>query len=762
MTAGFVRFGDAALRAAFAALSAIAAFLIIAVQPASTSFVLPFTGGSPVFWQTSQALFQAMLLIGYVSVAVLLRRRIVWRLMAFGILMVAGAVGLLLTRISPQSLASTTLTAVEGTMLIGRQFGPAFVLLSTTSLACQSMYVSVAAGRSPFWLFAASNAGSLAAALSYPFLIQPHWNVTGQLGAWQTWSGLTAFFLGVAAMVVAARCRLHPAMAVGAGEPVSLVKLVRWVIGGVGPVGLSLSCTTYLATDLGSHPIVWLGPFAAYLGTMIIAFSRWGGRLVAAANIAAPFAVSLLLVGLLAPWPNTFLAYSLHLAGVTVLLTVWHGWFASARPAVGNLEWYYCSATLGGFAISAVLGVLVPAALDPVIFGNPNARWHRLVFGSMAPEYLFFVVISGALVAWAISPYRREGSGVRGSIEGLLLGVALLITARAFVSALSAGSAELANSVVSLGALVTVAVILRSRHQLLACVSTILVGAALSTPAGASIIEHRRSPFGQLRVQETRAGRQLTHGSTAHGTQAQACFETDAELDCSMAGGYYHDAGPIGTIVRLSKRHRPRLDAAVIGLGVGTMAAYCQGDDVMTFFEIDRTVIDIAGRHFRFLSYGRRRCRAIDVEVGDARIMLRQGADARFDLLVADAFSSDSVPVHLLTAEAMREFMATVRSGGILAYHTSNRYFDLQGILLANAEANGLKAVSLADRPQTADPKRRRLATQWVFVARDDSSLRQLEAETRLGEMSSVRRSESHNVPPWTDERYSLLTALRR
>lgn len=751
---------SALVRICFAWLAALSAFLVIAVQPAATMAVLPLTGGSPAFWQTSQALFQAMLLLGYVGSAALLRRQTSRRLVWYGSAMAAGALVLFLAFGNPPVPDSaTTLTPIQATMVIGRYFGLAFVLLSTTSLACQYMFIRLSPGGSPFWLYVASNTGSLTAAVAYPFIIQPYTDVSSQLAVWGSIATASVLLLSVSAFVVAMK-RPSEAAVAAPRDPLTLWSAARWFAGGAGPVGLSLACTSYLSTDLGSHPLVWLGPFTAYLATMIVAFSHWGGRCVAVANRIAPFAVALLLAGLVQPWPNTLAAYALHLGGVTLLLLSWHGWFASTRPRHGNLEWFYGCATSGGLAIGAFLGVVVPVALNPALFGNPNFRWHRLVFGSLAPEYVGFIIASGILLAVAVREERHEESVTRGSLEGLFLGTAVLLTSGAVVSALSRASYASPAAWIGIATLASVALVLRSRYQLVACVLAILVGTVAKTSAGDGIVEHRRSPFGQLKVQDTATSRTLTHGSTTHGVQSLACITSDSATECSKATGYYHQAGPVGAVVRAASK-AAGVDVGVIGLGVGTLAAYCSGIDTMTFMEIDPEIVSIAENHFKFLSHARRRCRSISIDMGDARLSLRREQAQKFDLLIADAFSSDAVPVHLVTVEAMREFMRAVKPHGLLVYHTSNRYFGLDDVLLATAKSAGFEGLAVVDRGRSSVPARQRLATQWVVIAAGGRTLDNLKDEM-AGDEFAVRDFKPGAGTAWTDDRHSLLAALRR
>ncbi len=752
---------SALVRIWFAGLAALSAFLVIAVQPAATMAVLPLTGGSPAFWQTSQALFQAMLLLGYLGSALLLRRQTSRRLVWYGSAMAAGSLALFMAFGTPPVPDSvTTLTPVRATMVIGRYFGLAFVLLSTTSLACQYMFIRLTPAGSPFWIYVASNTGGLTAAVAYPFIIQPYTDVSSQLAVWGSIATASALLLSASAFGVAMK-RPSEAAVPAPRDRLSLWSAARWFAGGAGPVGLSLACTSYLSTDLGSHPLVWLGPFTAYLATMIVAFSHWGGRCVAVANRIAPFAVALLLAGLVQSWPNTLAAYALHLGGVTILLLSWHGWFASIRPRHGNLEWFYGCATSGGLAIGAFLGVVVPVALNPALFGNPNFRWHRLVFGSLAPEYVGFIIASGILLAVAVREMRHGESVTRGSLEGLLLGAAVLLTSGAAVSALSRASYASPAAWIGVATLIAVAFVLRSRCQLVACVLAILVGTVAKTSAGAGIVEHQRSSFGQLKVQDTATSRTLTHGSTTHGVQSLACITGDSAAECSKATGYYHQAGPVGAVIRAVSKTVGAVDVGVIGLGVGTLAAYCSGSDTMTFMEIDPAIVSIAENYFRFLSHGRRRCRSISIDMGDARLSLRRGQSQRFDLLVADAFSSDAVPVHLLTAEAMREFMLTVKPHGLLVYHTSNRYFGLEDVLLAAAKSAGFKGLAVVDRGRSSVPTRQRLATQWVVIAADERALDHLE-DAMAGDGFVVKDFKAGVGAPWTDDRHSLLAALRR
>jgi len=744
-----------------------AAFLIIAIQPAAALVLLPSTGGSPVLWHVTQALFQGLLLLGYLAAGYALGAKSHRRIVLYAATMLAGAAVVAFSRSDLTSVRpEETLSAAAAALILATSLGLAFALLSTCSLAGQYLYVLVTKTGQPFWLYAASNAGSLTAVFAYPILVEPNVDVRVQL-LWWRWATVGALVaIGVTAAVLS-RYAKRDSRETKATPRFALPKVgqgSRWFIGGSVPVGLSLACTTYLATDLGSHPVVWLGPFGAYLLTLILAFSQSGSRTLVRIGQLAPFAVAFLIAGLLRPWPSNGIGFGAYLTATGILLARWHIWLAAQKPDTTHLTPFYGLATLGGLCSSALLGLAVPIVLDPGTFGNPNSVFQRLLFGPLVPEYLLFVIASAVLIVrsdWKGLPSLRNAG--KPIAEGLVLGFVVVTVARPAIAALSASTPAYLAAVGGITGLASVAFLVRGSLQCLVGIITVSVVAVLHSSFAPNVVEQRRSLFGHVLVRDLGDSRVLQHGTTIHGSQPLVCALDSTADRCAHPVGYYDLRGPIGRVVTTIKAPLGRIDLGIIGLGAGTMAAYCKDSDTVSFFEIDPVMYSIALSRFRYLEGSRRQCVTVDVKLGDARLLLRKEHDERFHVLVNDAFSSDSIPVHLLTKDAMVEFKRVVHDDGVIAYHTSNRYFELEPVVLATARAAGLSGLAVKDLGGGAQNGEARPASTWVFLSAQEATLARLrDSLLTRGEKSTSELRPHGRATIWTDQRHSLFTVLRR
>jgi hypothetical protein len=293
-------------------------------------------------------------------------------------------------------------------------------------------------------------------------------------------------------------------------------------------------------------------------------------------------------------------------------------------------------------------------------------------------------------------------------------------------------------------------VTLPGRRGLLSAPALVAITVAVAVGVGGApdTIRRDRTFYGVYRVAEPEPGvHALYSGTTIHGREAFAG---------PMAGeplSYYHRAGPLGEVIESLQAEHPALRIGAVGLGAGAIAAYGRPGDTYRFFEIDPTVVDIARDQasFRYLADS---AAAVDVVVGDGRLELEQTPDGAFDLLVLDAFSSDAVPVHLLTTEAIGEAMRTVAPGGAIAFHISNRFLDLEPIVAAAARENGFVSIVGADLPP-ADLAGLADASVWVIVGRSFADL------AGLAEGDRWDTAHAGDTRAWTDRHSDLLGALR-
>jgi len=674
------------VRALLTAAAATVAFQLIFIQPAITTFLLPSTGGHPYLWHGAQVVFLLLLTAGY------------WLAGRVGGWMSSRVLGAclillaLLTAIPPSWIPVQPSSIRSAILYLFLTTGPGFLALAMGSVGTQITFVRLFENRDPYWLYAASNAGSLLAAWSYVFLVEPNVDLSTQIAFWKM---LTAIiFLSVGTVFIARNGQAAP-RGPAPGQAVSRLRL-KWIVAGLCPVALSLAATSYLTLHFGAQPMIWLAPFAAYLTTLAMAFTSAGSRVLARVARLAPFATVIAVLVLIAP-PNTSIwLFVTHVTLISILMSAWNLRLASMRPPPALLSSFYVHASLGGFAAAVLISMAAPLLLNPAHFPDAVVRDLRAVLTTGAPEYLLFLLAGVALPA-RIS--TRLLTGIAAAV------VAVVSMARADASSL--------------------------------------------------VLHWSRTEFGQLVVTESPGNRMITNGIVTHGYQATRCASRADPLTCVEPTAYYGRLGPVGAAAASVRESTSTLRIGVVGLGAGTMGAYCEDGDSLTFYELDPRVVTVAEQYFSFLERARARCQRLQVSVGDGRLLALYAPAASMDLIVLDAFSSDAVPAHLLTAEGLLGFARLLAGGGAIAIHVSNRFFNLVPVVGAGVRAAGLTAIAGID-PGAPN----RFSSTWVIASRNQAVI------DRAGEKLRKAAIDVHanlgDVAPWTDERHSLLSALRK
>jgi hypothetical protein len=697
----------------------LSAGLLFLVQPMVAKMVLPRLGGSPAVWNTSMCFFQAVLLGGYLYAHLLASgfERRVQALIHAAVLLAAAA-------FLPLDLAKTTPTAdtIPVLWLISRlaiSVGPPFFALSATAPLLQRWFSRTdhPAAADPYFLYAASNAGSLLALLAYPLLVEPNLPLPVQSRAWALGLALVAGGIGL--------CWLGYRDRPGPGRKDVVVSLpthwgdrVGWMALAFVPSALLLAVTAHITTDLAAAPLFWVVPLALYLLAFILAFASRPPLPQWLILKLQPLLIIPLVVVWAAPHSIWLLALPLGVFFVTAL--VCHGELARRRPPVAKLTEFYLYVSLGG-----VLGGIFDALIAPAVFpdiweyplllalsclarptpteGDARARWADLLL----PALLFVGL-------------------------GLLLFVAGDLPAWTLAVALPASAIALLN--------------FSERPMRFALgVAACLLVEQLATAGGT--LDTARSFFGVYRVRlvEDGAIRALQHGTTVHGAEY---VDPDRE---TIPLSYYNPAGPFGRFfTALDARTVRRI--GVVGLGSGALACYAKPDQVWTFHEIDPEVERMARdpRWFHFLDRCGNDARVI---LGDARLTLADVPDGRYDALVIDAFSSDSIPVHLLTREALALYRRKLTPDGVVLFHISNRYLDLAPVLTALADDSGMPGRHLIDfAPQLGSAAR--MSAEVVALGQSSRSLDFLSASPGW-----------QDLPPaaalWTDERSDIVSRIK-
>jgi spermidine synthase len=658
--------GDGMGAGLFAVAVFFSAALVFTVEPMAAKLILPRLGGSSAVWNTSLAFFQCALLLGYGYAHLLQRIGSVRRQTVIHLAVLAAAALMLPLHISgllgdPALHAPALWTFGVLTLSLGAPFAA----LSATAPLIQAWYARThhhrAAGRDPYVLYAASNLGSLLALLAYPVAIEPALRLGVQTRAWSL--GYGVFALIVAAVAVTTwrgrgEAAGAPPPALPAAGSVGWRTRILWLLLAAAPSSLLLGVTGHLTADVASAPFLWVVPLALYLLTFIIAFQArpvirpaWA----VLAQTAFPSA-ALLFAGVPgAPLPLQFLV---HLTAFFLTALVCAQALAARRPPPARLTEFYLWMSLGG-----VLGGAFNAFVAPLIF---NGVW----------EYPIVLVLAALARPWGrgrLNYYEYGGLVAAIGLTALLLSpLPLLGSLRMTMMLAVAGSVAL----------------LLNRGWAYAIALACLAAASYLPNLIAARAESHRSFFGVVQIAETASPvlgpvRVMINGSTLHGAQA-----LQPALRCRPTT-YYTPAGPIGQAISHEQARKPAITIGAVGLGTGTIASYVRRRDRLQFFEIDPLVVRLAFDPARFSYVHGCAQGPVGVTLGDARLSLEKVPDAAYDVLLVDAFSSDSVPTHLMTVEAMRTYLRVIKPDGVIILHLSNRNLELSGPTSAAMAAAG-------------------------------------------------------------------------
>lgn len=725
-----------ALVAMFGATLFLSAFLMFLVEPMIARMVLPLLGGAAAVWNTCLVFFQAVLLCGYAyahgATTLLGPRRHA---------LVHVAVVLAPLFLLPIGLAAGTPPPTQnpaGWLLLTllTSIGLPFFALSTSAAVLQKWYSATddAGARDPYFLYAASNLGSFVALIAYPLIVEPTLRLQQQARIWAVGYAVLVGMTLVCAVAVWRRAGSATVKAAALAysrpaEALSWSRRGRWTVLAFVPSSLLLAVTSYMSTDVASVPLLWMVPLCVYLGTFVAAFSPSAAPARSIAARFMPLAVIALTLVLIAqmnqPAP---VVIPLHLIVFAVIALACHGELANDRPSPSRLTEFYFWISLGG-----MLGGLFNALLAPVIFtsiveyplvlvvaclvrraapGEGRASW---------PRDLGWVAAVGAAAVLSVVINSRTGSASRF----LILGGAL--------PALLAFSQQ------------------RRPVRFAACVAALLLsGSLVESPFGRAVFA-ARTFFGvyRVRVDDRLHYRFMFHGPTLHGMQSYLEGRRAASLS------YFHKSGPIGQVFAEAPHAPGAREVGVVGLGVGSLASYGGPSQHWVFYEIDPVVERIARdpAYFTYLQDCGARC---EVVIGDARVSLGRARPEQFGVIILDAFSSDAIPVHLLTREALSLYLSRLAPGGVIALHISNLHLSLSPVLGRLAEAEGL-AVLWQREPATAgsfaDGK---FPSEWMVIARDRGDLGGLASDPRWKPPVVLP-----STPLWTDDFSNILSVLR-
>jgi hypothetical protein len=727
----------------FAPTIFLGAFLLFCSEPMVGKMMLPLLGGAAAVWITCLLFFQLMLLAGYGYAHAL------ERFATIKVQMIVHSAFMLLaifflpmhfgTR--PDAAASSAPTLWLLGQLI-RTVGIPFGVVSTTAPLLQNWLskTRTTSAKDPYFLYAISNFGSLLALLAYPLLIEPRFGVRFQSQVWfGAYGVLVLMVFGGAAFVwkhlgetETLTRRAEGAAALSQGERVPWRMRLYWLAAALIPSALMLAVTNHMLLNLASVPFLWVMPLALYLVTFMIAFAR---------RLRIP------------PIPLSHI--------VTVVLLVLFPFVAASRPVSAHLLWWVLSAHLAVLFAGALLCHTALASR------RPDTRhltefyfWVALggalggIFTAIIAPFAFRTVFEYPLLVAMIAFFRqtRDSEQKINIFDWIYPAIlAVLVTAAAYILIRTKVDVteDLKTSLSVDAVLILIAFLFRKRIFRFGLAMAVLVlGYHLELPKfleGNQVLYRGRDFFGIKKVvfDSDENMRRLLHGDTLHGLES---------MDPNLSGqpiSYYHPTGPVGDVMQMIS-DRPDQHIGVVGLGTGSMAGWFRPNRRITYFEIDPQMQDIALNFFTFL----RRCdKNCEVIMGDGRLSIEKMPDTTFDVLMLDAFASDSIPAHLVSREAVEMYLHKLKPNGLIMFHVSNRYMNVEGLvsaLIFDAHLEGLARYDDDEEPQG------KVSSDYVVAARRPGDLGSLEHNENW-----VHVEKPADIQPWTDDYSNMLKIVR-
>ncbi|MBX9925583.1 MAG: fused MFS/spermidine synthase [Hyphomicrobiaceae bacterium] len=717
------------------------AFLLFAVQPIFAKMLLPKLGGAPAVWAVSMCFFQAVLLGGYFYAHALNRLLPVRTipLVHLGVLalaLLALPFGLPAGANPPENPSYVWLMS---TLALG--VGLPFFAISANAPLIQSWFARTGHPHAadPYFLYGASNVGSLLALLAYPFAIEPWLGLNAQSWAWTFGYVVLVALIAISGAVVMVLAKSDVATnstADANAAPVTWVQRLIWIGLSFVPSGLLVALTTHISTDIASMPLLWVIPLAVYLITFMIAFretpfipDRW-------LSIAAgPLVAVMLFVYSMPAVTSGLIHFGLAFVTFVVLVVMNHRELYRQRPAVRHLTEFYLWMSFGG-----VLGGMACSLAAPQVFNS-------------IIEYPLLMVLGLLGQAAIISGTKADRNEAMGFVILAVIAIALGLLA----TQSSPPSMQPTKVLVMflIGGMITAFFFARRPHMALAACATACAGMLLF-PKHANVVAQERGFFGVVLISDRSDLRVMAHGTTIHGAERLA---RDGGRPKPLT--YYYQDSPMARGLELARSISAEgsgFRVGIVGVGVGSMACYSKPGEAWRLYDIDPLVVKLAAdtRYFSFLS----KCPPTEgVKLGDARLTIQAEPKASFDYLLIDAFSSDVVPVHLMTREALAMYMDRVKPGGILAIHVSSRLMDIGNVAVATAKTLPNVVVTRARTPGlpgTSAKAFERTMSDVVFVSRTP------QAAEALAKIEGHINPVPNNITPWTDDYADVLGSLIR
>ena len=720
----------------------VSAVLLFSVEPMIAKMLLPVLGGTPAVWNTCMVFFQAALLAGYGYALIVsrwsLRRQLIAQVLLLALALMSLPIGLNASWIN--SVPATGNPSLWLLACLAATVGLPFFIISSHSPLLQKWfsYTKLSSAKDPYFLYSASNAGSLLALLAYPTLLEPFLTLRLQSRVWSAVYLLLLLLVGVCALLlwrippqpIAENLNNEERPSENEIEVLSVKRRVRWMLLAFVPSSLMLGVTNYITVDIASAPLLWIIPLALYLLTLILAFARrqilslrWPILMLPGATLV------LLLIHLSESSDGARMLILFHLLYFFVVAFVCHRQLANDRPNAKHLPEFYVWFSVGG-----VVGGIFNALIAPLIF-------------SSVIEYPLVM-----LLACLLLPEQETQRNARRA-----LGMDFLLPTVIFIFTFALGfiADKIApGKVVSLLFVLAVPLFVsypfrRRPLRFALALGAVMLGSGFVTGANTKTIHTERNFYGVLRVtnDENASIHSFLHGTTVHGRESMT-----PERRCEPLS-YHHRSGPLGSIFAHYQDHPVNQNIAIVGLGAGAAASYSMPNESWTFYEINPAVVSIASdkQYFGYISSCAKA--PLNVVLGDARLKLRDAAPASYGLILIDAFSSDAIPVHLITQEALDLYLTKLAPGGLLVLHISNRNLDLSGVVADLARSRNLTCLALFDkRPSEGD----RDPSKWVVLSRNSA-----DSATLMQEPFAEILNGRSDAQVWTDDFSNILSVFK-
>ena len=718
----------------FAGTLFVSASLMFVLQPLFGKILLPLLGGSPAVWNTCMVFYQTILFLGYLYAHIISSRFKPSRqiqLHSVVILLSFLALPLALPENTVPPTESDPTIWIVWTLLIA--IGLPLFVVSTTSPLIQKWFASIKHRNSddPYFLYAASNAGSLIALISYPFIIEPHIDLSAQKTDWSLGYILLCLLIAACAtLLYKSKAQHTPTEAIA--TPVDIKLNVRqqlhWLALAFVPSSLLLGLTNFISTDIASVPLLWIIPLTVYLLSFIIVFSTWHDVIHPVIVKIQPFIlIPFITYAFINPADLPYWMYLiLHVIAFFFAVMVCHGELSKHRPSTQYLTQFYLIMSFGG-----MLGGMFNTFVAPFIFNGIY-------------EYPLMIIAALLLRPWSTTP------SLKSALLQLIWPASLIVIGLILYASISDLLQYFDIIVISLIVLTIISFLLRSKPITFAFSTGAIIFLALGLHGLSShTLYQERTFFGVLAVRESvltdEKGQDETYHELFHGTTKHGAQRLPEDLQKTPLT-YYSRPGPMGQLFKEFDAKNQNWNIGVVGLGAGALTCYAKESQQWTLYEIDPLVVDIASRP-EYFTYMKLCAHQSTMRIGDARLSIDKELDGHFDLLIMDAFSSDSVPTHLITKEALDIYFKKLKPNGILAFHITNRHLALKKVLSIHAEQMHLAALIQEYKPQNPPPLV--VATDWVVMAKKSDTLSPLS----LSQLGNWEKMPLYfDMKAWTDD----------